>query len=182
MATQLAMDWTDFHFSQWSKQQDSGAVPPTDGWDPSDVLNTELFGLSSTPMASSSSEHAPLPSSSNGLPLNKSESNGSDDALFHSYILQSMGMLGGIGEIGQLLETERVFSGEETLPASAIHPPEHAIVADGSTSSQKPAPGPGEPPLRRGMCVYQSLLYSIDELTFEFNQGLHVLPAKETCQ
>ncbi|KIR76875.1 hypothetical protein I305_06375 [Cryptococcus gattii E566] len=149
------MDWTDFHFSQWSKQQDSGAVPPTDGWDPNDVLNTELFGLSSTPMASSSSEHAPLPSSSNGHSLNKSESNGSDDALFHSYILQSMGMLGGIGEIGQLLETERVFSGEGTLPASAIHPPEHAVVADGSTSSQKPAPGPGEPPLRRGMaCMF----------------------------
>lgn len=154
MATQLAMDWTDFHHSQWPKQQDSGGlVPLTDEWDLNDVLNTEMFGSSST-LAASSSEQEPRPSSSNSLPLNISEPLGSNDALFQSYISQSTKMLGGMGETEQLLETERAFPGDGALPSSITNPRGRAVTADAPTPSYKPASASGEPPLRRGMCVY----------------------------
>lgn len=163
MTTQIAMDWTDFHFSQWPKQQDSGGlVPPADEWDPNDVLNTEMFGSPSTP-AASSSELEPRASSSNGLPLNISEPLCSDDALFQSYILQSTKVLGGMGEGEQLSETERACSGDGALLSSVTHPRGRT---DAPTPSHKPA---GEPPLRRGMCVYCGLLHHFDELTFGFN-------------
>ncbi|EAL22312.1 hypothetical protein CNBB4870 [Cryptococcus deneoformans B-3501A] len=155
MATQLAMDWTDFHHSQWPKQQDSGGlVPPTDEWDLNDVLNTEMFGSSST-LAASSSEQEPRPSSSNSLPLNISEPLGSNDALFQSYISQSTKMLGGMGETEQLLETERAFPGDGALPSSITNPRGRAVTADAPTPSYKPASASGEPPLRRGMaCMF----------------------------
>ncbi|OXH41002.1 hypothetical protein J008_00953 [Cryptococcus neoformans] len=145
MTTQIAMDWTDFHFSQWPKQQDSGGlVPPADEWDPNDVLNTEMFGSPSTP-AASSSELEPRASSSNGLPLNISEPLCSDDALFQPYILQSTKVLGGMGEGEQLSETERACSGDGALLSSVTHPRGRT---DAPTPSHKPA---GEPPLRRGI-------------------------------